>query len=199
MPVDEHACSVSLPTWSAVVGYEEGNPAVVGAMQCGYPRFVYHPYVLQLMKYVLQQHASPKEDVLVLPSIHAARRCQIFLLRALWGDEAGDTPDPALVATSSADQVAAAAALTSAETPIRVVSIQSPRDQSGGGGNAAVDPSFLSPVALAGLEKLKMLPATPAAAGQGQGQVGAGDPNGGGDIQGQVGASRTGSGPSGSR
>ena len=25
LPADEHACSVSLPTWSSVVGYEEGG------------------------------------------------------------------------------------------------------------------------------------------------------------------------------
>ena len=126
MPVDEHACSVSLPTWSSVVGYEEGNPAVTAAMQCGYPRFVYHPYVLQLMKHILTLHATDKEDCLVLPSIYAARRCQIFLLRALWGDEADGRfalSDPATVAQLSPEQVKADADATSLDAPIKLVSV----------------------------------------------------------------------------
>ena len=148
MPVDEHACSVSLPTWSAVVGYEEGHPGVVKAMQCGYPRFVYHPYLLQLMNHVLQQQhdrsnddddnasmtdyrrqqqLQQQQDCLLLPSIHAARRCQIFLLRALWGDDYQQQqhylPDPAAVARQPAAQVMAEAAATSDVTPIKVVSV----------------------------------------------------------------------------
>lgn len=34
------AVSVSLPTWSANVGYEEGQDWVVSKMQTGYPRSV---------------------------------------------------------------------------------------------------------------------------------------------------------------
>lgn len=124
MPVDEHACSVSLPTWSAVVGYEEGNPTVTQAMQCGYPRFVYHPYVLQLMRHISEQHADAKEDCLLMPSIYAARRCQIFLLRSLLGDDApDDLPDPALVGRLPAHVVEEQIRQTSASSKIRVVSI----------------------------------------------------------------------------
>ena len=32
------AVSVSLPTWSANVGYEEGEEWVIGKMKTGYPR-----------------------------------------------------------------------------------------------------------------------------------------------------------------
>lgn len=32
------AVSVSLPTWSANVGYEEGDDRVLGKMKTGYPR-----------------------------------------------------------------------------------------------------------------------------------------------------------------
>lgn len=127
MPRDEHACSVSLPTWSAVVGYEEGNPTVTAAMLCGYPRFVYHPYVLQLMKHILSLHGTEKEDCLVLPSIYAARRCQIFLLRALFGRDEADSrfslPDPASVARLPLEEVHARANDTSLESPIKVVSV----------------------------------------------------------------------------
>ena len=133
MPVDEHACSVSLPTWASVVGYEEGNPAVVTAMQCGYPRFVYHPYLLQLMKYVIQQHGTAgKQDCLLLPSIHAARRCQIFLLRALYGDEADERfalKDPALVGQLSVDVVKADIAQTdNTSSPVNIVSLNDDDD-----------------------------------------------------------------------
>jgi len=92
LPHDEHACSVSLPTWSSVVGYEEGNPDITLALRCGYPRFVYHPYVLQLMDAVLEVHSSSslnnhregeEEDCLVLPTAAAAMRCRNFLRRAL--------------------------------------------------------------------------------------------------------------------
>jgi cystathionine gamma-synthase len=78
---------VSLPTWSAVVGYEEGKADVVSALSTGYPRFVYHPYVVHLMDTVLELHAnrSYKEDCLVLPSPEAASRCQAFLQQCLEG------------------------------------------------------------------------------------------------------------------
>ncbi|KAL7560910.1 hypothetical protein ACA910_008190 [Epithemia clementina (nom. ined.)] len=85
LPTDEHACSVSLPTWSSVVGYEEGTPSVTNAMLCGYPRFVYHPYVKQLMAWIVQAYGSNntyKEDCLVLPSKDAAYRCQVFIQQA---------------------------------------------------------------------------------------------------------------------
>jgi cystathionine gamma-synthase len=101
LPCDEHACSVSLPTWSAVVGYEEGDPGITNALKCGYPRFVYHPYVLELMGAVLELHgrgggsgsggdkvaaaANKGEDCLVLPTEQAAQRCRRFLLKALYG------------------------------------------------------------------------------------------------------------------
>jgi cystathionine gamma-synthase len=95
LPFDEHACSVSLPTWSSVVGYEEGDESVTGAMTCGYPRFVYHPYVLQVAQFFLDTYSDGGEDCLVLPSKEAALRCQSFLQQALEGDTA--TTDVALL------------------------------------------------------------------------------------------------------
>jgi hypothetical protein len=74
MPTDEHACSVSLPTWSSVVGYEEGDTMIIQAMRCGYPRFVYHPYVVLLMNYywndVLINNLLLLGIVIILPFIH---------------------------------------------------------------------------------------------------------------------------------
>lgn len=86
LPFDEHACSVSLPTWSSVVGYEEGDEAVTTAMTCGYPRFVYHPYVLQLADIFLEKYSNGGEDCLVLPTKESAMRCQSFLQQALEKD-----------------------------------------------------------------------------------------------------------------
>jgi cystathionine gamma-synthase len=36
------AVSVSLPTWKANVGYEEGEEWVLSKMKTGYPRYVYN-------------------------------------------------------------------------------------------------------------------------------------------------------------
>lgn len=41
-PFTQHAISVSLPTWSDNVGYEEGEKRVVDSMVSGYPRFFIH-------------------------------------------------------------------------------------------------------------------------------------------------------------
>ena len=37
IPVDEHAVSVSLPTWQDVCGYEEGEIRVLNELKIGYP------------------------------------------------------------------------------------------------------------------------------------------------------------------
>jgi cystathionine gamma-synthase len=58
-------------------------------MKCGYPRFVYHPYVIQLMNYFTTDYNNnnnnnhQKQDCLVLPTRHAAERCQAFMRQAL--------------------------------------------------------------------------------------------------------------------
>lgn len=93
LPFDEHACSVSLPTWCSVVGYEEGDKETVLALKTGYPRFVYHTYVLQLMEVVLEMFPNEKgyeEDCLVLPTREAALRCQAFLRLSLEENQIGN-------------------------------------------------------------------------------------------------------------
>jgi len=92
LPFDEHACSVSLPTWCSVVGYEEGDQEIVSAMTCGYPRFMYHPYVLQLMEVFLEKISNNndyEEDCIVLPTKEAAQRCQAFLYESLENSHIG--------------------------------------------------------------------------------------------------------------
>jgi cystathionine gamma-synthase len=97
LPRDEHACSVSLPSWAAVVGYEEGDETITKAMRCGYPRFVYHPLILKLMAAVVEQHGQEKEDCLLLPGYAAAVRCQAFLKQALTGRNNTRETDNALL------------------------------------------------------------------------------------------------------
>jgi cystathionine gamma-synthase len=87
---------VSLPQWSDVVGYEEGDVSVTSKMICGYPRFVYHPYVIRLMHTALAIDAEGQVvttgsgegsntgdlDCIVLPSRDAAFRARDFLIKA---------------------------------------------------------------------------------------------------------------------
>lgn len=40
-----HAVSVTLPTWAANIGYEEGQDWVVSKMNSGYPRYVTERYI----------------------------------------------------------------------------------------------------------------------------------------------------------
>ena len=61
-----HAVSVSLPTLDDVIGYEEGDIAVVGKMKSGYPRFFRNQQVQLLMDYVVERFEIAV-DTLVLP------------------------------------------------------------------------------------------------------------------------------------
>ena len=122
LPFDEHACSVSLPTWSSVVGYEEGDTSVTDALLCGYPRFVYHPYILQLMQVFLDEFGNGKEDCLVLPTKEAALRCQAFLQQAL---EKAVTVDNALVERPELSERASSNAVSDlASSRIRLASLE---------------------------------------------------------------------------
>ena len=80
LPHSPHACSVSLPTWRHVIGYEEGTAEVINAMACGYPRFFIHPYVSRLFEICEKQFASgPHDTCFAFPSVDAAQRCATFL------------------------------------------------------------------------------------------------------------------------
>ena len=80
LPHSPHACSVSLPLWRHVIGYEEGTAEVISAMACGYPRFFIHPYVSRLFDICERQFTSgPHETCFAFPSLDAAQRCATFL------------------------------------------------------------------------------------------------------------------------
>ncbi|KAB8076694.1 pyridoxal phosphate-dependent transferase [Aspergillus leporis] len=87
-PNTDHAVSVSLPTWKANVGYEEGEPWVVSKMQCGYPRFFIHPIIQELAKEVVQRYGNPDtESAMLFPSSKTAQICCTFMLLRLSADE----------------------------------------------------------------------------------------------------------------
>ena len=55
IPTDQHAVSVSLPTWQDVVGYEEGDLNILSKLTVGYPRFRIHDNVELLNKTMLEK------------------------------------------------------------------------------------------------------------------------------------------------
>ena len=87
LPLDEHACSVSLPTWADVVGYEEGDPRVSDALKIGYPRFKIHASIERLMDLLLLRHkdqSSSSNDIptmtcLIWPTAAVAEAFRCFL------------------------------------------------------------------------------------------------------------------------
>lgn len=81
LPDSFHACSVCLPTWDSVIGYEEGREKVTRRLRTGYPRFFKHPTVARLFDNARTEIASEGEDVLVLPTKTSAQRAQRWLER----------------------------------------------------------------------------------------------------------------------
>jgi cystathionine gamma-synthase len=79
IPETLHAVSVSLPTWSSNIGYEEGDPEVTNAMKGGYPRFVFHPLVKELIAFCIERFATMKESCLVFNSRLACSECRQFM------------------------------------------------------------------------------------------------------------------------
>ncbi|ADE54820.1 PLP-dependent transferase [Coraliomargarita akajimensis] len=75
-PESPHAVVSSLPTMADVLGYEEGDSRVLDAMDSGYPRFVVHTYVQQLIDwYLKQQDLAGRFAVLVVGALSAADAC----------------------------------------------------------------------------------------------------------------------------
>ncbi|OQD88941.1 hypothetical protein PENANT_c003G03506 [Penicillium antarcticum] len=88
-PNTDHAVSVSLPTWRANVGYEEGEDWVMSKMKCGYPRFFVHPIIQQLAQEVVRRVGDLNlETATLFASIKTARICQSFLLGKIPAEQA---------------------------------------------------------------------------------------------------------------
>ncbi len=81
LPDSPHACSVCLPTWDAVVGYEEGREKVIRRLRTGYPRFFKHPTVQRLFDNARAEIATDGEDVLLLPTRSSVLRAHRWMER----------------------------------------------------------------------------------------------------------------------
>ncbi|KAK4159667.1 putative cystathionine gamma-synthase [Cladorrhinum sp. PSN259] len=78
-PHTEHAVSVSLPTWRANVGYEEGEEWVVGSMTTGYPRFFVHRSIQAFAKDIIAKHGKQDSVAFLWPTRQIAARCVSFV------------------------------------------------------------------------------------------------------------------------
>ncbi|KAG7195739.1 uncharacterized protein KQ657_002122 [Scheffersomyces spartinae] len=76
-----HAVSVTLPTWEATVGYEEGEEWVVSKMKSGYPRFFIHGIIQELSKNIETKYGREGEKAMIFPSYKVAKRCRDFIKR----------------------------------------------------------------------------------------------------------------------
>ncbi|KAF5706979.1 cystathionine gamma-synthase [Fusarium globosum] len=82
-PDTAHAVSVSLPTWRANVGYEEGEDWVVNRMTTGYPRFFVHKGIQAFAKDIVDRYGSPGQQAMLFPTPRVANRCQDFILQRI--------------------------------------------------------------------------------------------------------------------
>ncbi|KAJ4291037.1 Cystathionine gamma-synthase [Kalmusia sp. IMI 367209] len=80
-PMTAHAVSVSLPTWRANVGYEEGEEWVLSKMKTGYPRFFIHKVIQKFAAEIATKYGQPDEQAMLFPTHATAARCQDFILR----------------------------------------------------------------------------------------------------------------------
>lgn len=81
LPDSTHACSVCLPTWDSIVGYEEGRKKILKRMRVGYPRFFKHPTVERLFDNAKAEVAGENEEVLVLPTRASVQRAHRWVER----------------------------------------------------------------------------------------------------------------------
>jgi cystathionine gamma-synthase len=79
IPASIHAVSCSLPTMSAVRGYEEKDPAIVSRMTSGYPRFVVHPFLQKLAAHLVRQHGLEGHTLWLASSRQMAGRLAAHL------------------------------------------------------------------------------------------------------------------------
>ncbi|KAI0153328.1 pyridoxal phosphate-dependent transferase [Xylariaceae sp. FL1272] len=78
-PNTTHAVSVSLPTWKANVGYEEGDQAVLGSMITGYPRFFIHKSIRAFECDILSRYGQSGQRAMLFPTRSIAQRCEDFI------------------------------------------------------------------------------------------------------------------------
>eukprot|EP00123_Amoebidium_parasiticum_P010043 comp19855_c1_seq1/m.23968 comp19855_c1_seq1/g.23968 ORF comp19855_c1_seq1/g.23968 comp19855_c1_seq1/m.23968 type:complete len:551 (-) comp19855_c1_seq1:107-1759(-) len=80
-PVPEvpHAVSVCMPKWRDNVDYEEGERRVHDKLFGGYPRFCFHPHVVEFFADCRQRFAREGEACVAFPSLATAEQCVAFM------------------------------------------------------------------------------------------------------------------------
>jgi cystathionine gamma-synthase len=81
LPDSPHACSVCLPTWDSIIGYEEGREKILKRLRAGYPRFFKHPTVERLFDNAKSEVAGENEEIIVLPTRAAVQRAHRWVER----------------------------------------------------------------------------------------------------------------------
>ncbi|MEM1085656.1 MAG: PLP-dependent transferase [Verrucomicrobiota bacterium] len=81
LPESPHACSVCLPSWSSVVGYEESRDKVMRRLRAGYPRFIRNPLVERLTSAAASELCSDGEELFLFPTKVGAQRAQRWIER----------------------------------------------------------------------------------------------------------------------
>lgn len=71
-PESPHAVVGCLPTMADVRGYEENDPRVMDALESGYPRFVCHQYVKQLIDFYIEREALTGRFAMLVSGRRAA-------------------------------------------------------------------------------------------------------------------------------
>ncbi|WOO42426.1 PLP-dependent transferase [Rubellicoccus peritrichatus] len=72
VPDTVHAVCVSLPKMADVIGYEERHPETMAAVKFGYPRFVFHDYVVKAANLAAKRHDVVGRAVYAVTSAAAA-------------------------------------------------------------------------------------------------------------------------------
>lgn len=81
LPDSPHACSVCLPSWESIIGYEEGREKIMKRLRVGYPRFFKHPTVERLFDNAKAEVAGENEEVIVLPTRASVQRAHRWVER----------------------------------------------------------------------------------------------------------------------
>lgn len=81
LPPDDFGVSVSLPLWSHVIGYEEGDLAVTSKFRSGYPRFFLPPPIAELFAATEGDVCAQGERCIVFPRYVHAQRCVEWLAK----------------------------------------------------------------------------------------------------------------------
>ena len=79
LPKTRHGCSMSLPTWDSVLGYEEKRDKVMRRLRAGYPRFLLHPATARLFAEADRALAATGTRAVVFPTRDVAQRAQRFV------------------------------------------------------------------------------------------------------------------------